>query len=1357
MSLRNKPLTVGDRFKNISATSKWSDGSARNAIFPKPERAHPWKLDANKENIRIRHRGRGFDPLSLYYAQIGGTTCPQVLTLFVPSTFLKSESLCTFVSGNCNAESMQKMLALMFECTQMQTVGPIKTLETHEENVGPVHLECILNNEPTRKVYLETVRNVTGSVVGFRYFFINREPNVTWGDMLFACVSQNNNRKSNNRVQRDWARLVHHNPHWGILNLADLATNMAMAVTNEMQTVSDIKNAVMSKTLLMVCAESPVNPVNVFSLKRALKPDFNTESHLTAGLHICPEQSIENNYTTINGDCYKFPVPSDVIELPSAMLSLQCLRRVLPPNLRMDPMELMVQEVMKNNQLALNMDNIFDHIQYLNTGRDIPVSTSVNDLDEIQINPGMYLTREQTVKGSEEYYERLAILNMERENRPAFYSLIDARNQPDMDEETYRRHIKNYHLSTFAKFERAMRVDNEMLTKAEQGALSHLFSHIDECKSKGVPIFNKDARFVQIDDDTDHTLEFEALFMTQFFKYFEHMGATRGHKDLVLMTCAAFESCSYDMTHDNIILINFGGAGVGKSWALSLFAEKLLIFDTVANYSHMTDMVGQTGGDSAGLITIVHEFSKRQMGYDERNPNSTGETHHKTQNDPRRCILAFFYDQETGERATITIKAFKKTSTLAATNDNKGQIPLPMLSRMIPLDSMPEKRFSASPHENCESHGHQTTYNEEMIGNRFKLLQCLVYKVCWMIHSKTIFLPHGINRFAAQAVMDQFKYNMRKNNVDIESPRFIRSLNRVYIIAEMLCVMVAVCMVQQELACETEFDLYLFKEHVSPYLRITEMQMRWALQLCLGEFLDPVEYPIMTAIASLTNYSKNPDASSNGRNIGNAMGSHQEIPTTSTNTASSSSSSGGDEWIHRRVQQREEEALNATGANDPVSARTHIPAVEYNTQRDGSVDYNTIVVHLQWNKFYAMIRDEVKALTGKELTNEQVRAVINKLMDKTHVCYNRIGHRICESDNEVRKNILRGDGANKILINAQYLDHAATEPIKMINKAITDITYKGQTYRSTVTCNPVEGCPWILPRVECQPCDAGFVMQTKNTKMPENPDYSNRSPFCQKLLMFDRMLFMYTGSVDDTVHMHHMISIGRKLETIDDWASFRLINHSQRKVEALAEKMYKDQNSTGFGDKTKAIQEARHLATQGTIVLQPMWPLPEIKKDYIRQALNMISRHREVNPTIQKTLNTMFKKAMQESGNEDWTQEVECNIFTIAHDKYRESQNSTGHKFLESHKRERDEDNDIFNLIMGGQTKFFKTLNERPIPAARIEAGPSNVSSTTTSTAGPSNVSTGTTSATTVTPMLITNTPQVFEELDDFMSFTQTY
>lgn len=1284
MTSRNSPLVVDDVHKNVTRTNNWTNGSQRNKFFPPEIYEHSWKKRADKSPVVVTHSGRGFGPLSRYYAQIPGINSDQVCVVFVLRSWLRSDSICSFVDNNVHATATRNILGMFFECMGLETVGPLPSQQKVDEHTGPIDLIGAEDGVLTRQVFLETVRNVTGSVVGYRYFFVNNESAATWGDMFFSGVSRNRNRKKLNRMPRDWAAAVRANPHWGIQTLKELSKTMAMAVTDIQAEISDIMNSLASSIVLMPMARCLANPVKVFTLERALCPRFSTESRMTAGLHICPEQANPDSYRTL-GSYYNFPDPSAVIRLPSMYHSLDALSRVLPPNLRLDPMEQMVQELMSTDTLSLTMDAVFDRIQYLNSGRAPPTAPPRPEDEGVRINPETFLPRHAIVDGSQDYYQRLAILGLEKENRDPFYQLIDARNQPDMTKETYQGHIDNYQLSSLDKFERVVRPENTKLTKAERGAVKFLFDHIDTCKAKNVPIFNSHVKFVPFTEKTDHSLEYGALFFTELFRLFENLGATRGHKDLVLMLCAAYQSCSYDMSQDNLIMVHFGGAGVGKSWALDLFADLLLIFDTVAKYSHMTDMVGQTGGDSAGLITIVHEFSKRQMGIDERNPNSTGETHHKTQNDPRRCILAFYRDPDTGERMTLSTKAFKRTTTLAATNDRKGAIPKPMLSRMIPCDNMPETRFSASAHENCESRNPQTERKEQQIAYRFQLMQSLFYFTRWLVDSKTVFLPHGINHLGAQAVMEQFKYNMEKQNIDIHSNSHIRSLNRVYIVAEALCIMEAVAKTQQELCCEMEFDLALFAKHVTNHLFISEMQMRWALQLCIHEFLDPIEYPIMQAISSLTNYANNKQEGKNGRTI-QIVAEPEEEP-----------------LLRQRVEQRinsvQQESERVTDPSNNVSAELRVPPVKYARTREGAIDYNNIAVELQWNKFQSMIRDEVKYMSGKELTNEQVHAVLSKMLDSTHLCRNRIDHRKQDQTTPVRRAILRRGGYNNsILINADYLDHSETKPIQQVNDAIADLQYPGQVWRSTVMCQPVTGCPWILRRKEAEPSDSGFQMQTKNSKMPINPDYSDRSSFCQKLLMFDRRIFVYNGSIDDTVQLHHMVSMGRSLQTAEDWAPFRLMSHSKRKVDARAEQICR-QIGPNQDNITGALVQARLEAQTTGITIKPTWPIQEIVDDFTCQALNLMTRSREVPPAIKDKVRNMFTSAMQECGHADAHMYMGDDPFQVAKDKYKEAVNQTGQRFLESHKRGREEDDTPFmDAIMGGATKFFKPLNMVPIP-----------------------------------------------------------
>lgn len=1280
MSRRNKPLSVHRTNRNITETRPWSSGNQRNNKFPADGRPHPWKKDANSNPVPIIHGCLGFDELSLYYCKTPNSGGNQICALHVPASWLKSDSLFSFVDNNSHAIAARKILGILFQCVNLTTVGPRSTSSMNDS--GPIQLTGQSSTTYGMAVYLETVRNSTRSVVGYRYVFVSDE-DVSIADMVVACIADNRKRKNApGKRASDWKEECRRNPHWSILNMSDFAKNLAWAVTNESLIQEDILRAGRTLRDHIIMQSCAINPIQTLTMRRAVETAFANTSSTSAGMHICAEQGTYSNYTTTSDTKLKFPKPEDVIRIPFDLCNTFALSRYLPPNHRPDPMQEMANEIIRNGPLPIS--NVFDRLSYMNSGRLLPPAAPLPDDNIHLVDSDVHLPHTDTVPGSEEYSKRLVILALEEDNRGPFYDLLDVRNSSTLTEDEYVGYVEQYHQGSFSKFLREIRTDNPMMTDAERGALQELETHIEICKATprpggefGIPIFNDDVKFVPFTKDTDHSLDFEAIFFQQTFKYFEDLGATHGHAELVLMLCVAFQACSYNLDQDNIILLKFGGAGTSKSWGLDLFADKLLIQRTVSKYSHTTDMVGQTAGDTVGMIIIIHEFSRKQMGIDDRNPNSTGATHHKTQNDPRIAVLAFHSDKETGARSTISIKAFKRSSTFGATNDRQGDIPKPMLTRIIPCNTVPDKRYAASPQENCESRNKQAERKEQGIAKRTKILQALFYLTMWLVHSKTLFLPHGINRLAAQAVIDQFKHKMETNGFDIHSPTYIRSLNRVYVIAESLCVMNAISSVQHIMGGEMEFDIKTFAFHIADFLVITEMQTRWALNLCMHEFVDPIEYPIMQAIASVTNYSKNP-----GRRNGQVI--HHDPP--------------GHEPL---VDERARAASSSSSRPPPVRATMRVDPVKYQKTANGC-DFNFICVPYDWSKFQGMVRDEVENISGRELSHEQVQFVFKKMLKSTHESVNRTDHRENEEGREPSRrpamHNVRGKG---IMINADYLDYSLKNPIRCVDDAINDLNYEGQTPKSTVLCQPITGCSWILPRKEVYTCDGGYVMQTKNTLFDLNPDHSNRSPHAIKLSQFDRMIFRFPGNVDDIVMLHHLVSIGHTLRSEEDYYPFRIMRKTKRWMDARAQQLFEEENSVCYNNERLALVQARQDAQRDDFdeFFPQQHPIPFIRKDFKKQAVNLISRYRDqVDPGTVKNVDKMYKAALTVSGHPEAALYMDENVFQLGRIEYEKAASATGMSFIENHKRGRVEEDDLLMSIMHRPRKFHKPTALPAIP-----------------------------------------------------------
>lgn len=1315
-----KPMRLPAACRNVASVHNISDGSGRNSIFSNPTPALSYEQtssagtsDAPTTNsgtssdqatersqrsaTKIVYSGIDLNENSLFFTALKTPPEPraEVMAIFVPAKLIDPSALGAFVNSD-RAHIIRKALGMAFECVALTCVGHPKRSKTILGIAGTYESES--PTRCSREVYLETVRNDGGLVVGYRWFFVNRD-DATWADFMLRAVMENGARKKSNSYGPTWKNLVRSNPHWSIQSLRALVRTLATAATTNIMDVEQMVAMSGDPNIIFTSSDSRANPVNMLSVNSTMKPYFPPSMGHNDGNIICHAQQNISNYVRGHIDELHFPVPMDVVRLPSVYCNLQALQRMLPPNLRPDPMHDILLNLTRNQgQVVAQNDAVFYALMRLHNGqapRDNTVAEMVNEDDMIEESVISGITALEEVTGEEFFRSTLAIWDLRHKNSSDFAELVRLRESSTLTHEEYVEAVGAYHATKIKTFEDVFDSCDRM-TPAEEAAARYLKTHINRAKAADVPIFGRDDFFMQPnDDDTDPTLEFEAQVMATFFRHFEELGATNFHSNLILMTLIAFLACSYDMNVDNFIMVLFGGAGVGKSWSLLLLADYLLIKGTVKKPTHQTNMTNMTSGHTVGTIYICEEMSKARLGIDETNKDNTGQSHHKASNNPIVVVESFHRDEETGSRGTIDTYALKRWTMLGGTNDPRGKIAAPQLDRLISANPTRTNRYAASAQENKEGETPSSQGSKAIIHDKFKLLQSLFYLTRQLVDSKTLFLPSGIARFGAIAVCGRFKQAMRDKSQKVDSSEWVRRFSRVYPIAEALTIIFAICKVQHEMVATKGFELREFALRIIRHLWISEMTMRWSIELCIREFVDPLVYPVMTAIAHIFNYAQNPEPGNhnNGR-----------CTTQPMNTGLNS----------RRFTQ------DGTGPN--LSETSITAPVNYDVYDNGQINYNVMRWKGTWGDLKRVVVDWVDNHGGKKMTPEQVGDIFKTMYQATIVRRDRDEHRkIREGIQPNTFQVVKHTGTRGyVCIEAAYIDEMLKNPLEQITDVLSEIEYKNQTFRSTVSAIPIDSYPWVLPRIEKRACDTGEYMRCKNVHMPVDPEYldperSTRSEFAQTLSAFDRFEFTFNlTSVDDTVAYYHQLSIGSPMASQQDANPFRQMQMTNRKIYVRAQQI--------GGDPVDALNQARQEVNTndefGNPVIDqhftPSYPLTQILKDVEKQAMNLVDRFNgKVADWVVQDVQNRYQNAIDTCGlpniesvtvpvtrrNGD-TEQVpvrDLPLFTLAKQKYAKSQrNSTMALRLMQSKRLRDGGNS-YDQITQAIFSRQRTLSFTPV------------------------------------------------------------
>jgi hypothetical protein len=382
---------------------------------------------------------------------------------------------------------------------------------------------------------------------------------------------------------------------------------------------------------------------------------------------------------------------------------------------------------------------------------------------------------------------------------------------------------------------------------------------------------------------------------------------------------------------------------------------------------------------------------------------------------------------------------------------------------------------------------------------------------------------------------------------------------------------------------------------------------------------------------------------------------------------------------------------------------TFTQPVNYAPKPEGGQGWNVARWKGSWGELRRVVADEVHVRTGKQLTPEQVDDVFRTMRRATVLRRERCAHRTEDSSKPLQRvQAVQHTGTNGYIhIEVAYIEQILDKPLEIMD-TLTDISYRGQTFRSTVSVAPLDGFPWILQRIEAVPCTQGEPMRCKNVHMPVDPEYldpdlSPRSPFARFLSSFDRFEYTFNGCVDDEVMLYHLRSTGCPIIPGDEESCrpFRQMDSMIRKVEARAKMI----GGNAIDAINQARAEAGELSETGEVVIDqhfpPSYPVKQYKRDALRQAMNIVDRYKGKIPIDTKLKVTdRFQNALRSSGIPVSEQDLALPLFDIAIEKYCKSEqlsNASMRAMLR--KRNRSGDDSLLSSILDPNCKRLK-LNQ---------------------------------------------------------------
>ena len=1166
-------FSVPDSHKRIVAVTNISHGD-HNALFA--------PALGDEEHV-CAGSGLGLDKTSRLFAPdtTQSSATPQVLALFVPLGVLAS-SLGIFTTDK-NGRRYKNVLAILLEATRLREVG-------HPDN--PRSIDGVkkipgldgTRTVPVSRVFLETVETEDGRVLGYRFFFVTHGP-ATWADLVAHRLAQNVHNKTT-AYGREWSSYVRSNPHYGITDIKSFVTLLGLVSGRSEDYINDLTRQSDVFDCALFNALCPANPVNVLDVASVMEPGY-----LMRRNRVSPIKAVQADAAQyvdpMCPDTLTFPLPEHVCELPDRLCSIRALAATeLPSSNANASAELrsMLAEYLTTRSSA-ELRRLEDQFR-LNAGVAVVEEEPIDvaDPSELFIDEGD--TGAFTASAEDFYAHTLDIYKLRTDFAEAKADLVRLRESPNITCDMYNESVAKYHAWTLELFEQVIRPGNEKLTAPERAIVTFLdrYAEANEKAGRGAFPF-EDIFALPLEPDADVTLEFESEIPRKTFEYFEALGALNDHANLMLMWLLTLQAGSYDFDIDNAKMVMFGGAGVGKSRALRLFQKKLLIRGTVESANWETRCAMMTEGHTIGLIQITHEANLAALGMLVDQPGSTGDSIAKSLADPEVSV-SYFNADDNGTRTRRVIVAIKRRVELIACNERQDKMPEPMADRTVALNVPRSTRYSKSAAENAETEREASLLGEESIHTKFKLMQALVNLTRWLIDSGAIFLPNGIAREGAIAVVLRFKQKMRDLGFDIDSSRWTRALKRIYPFAETLAIIIGCCKVMAEMHHMPRFSKAEFALRIRRHLYISEMVMRWTIQLCVCDFVDPMYETIVAALSHVLHYASNPREGVNGTNdYAHTVSSLQPV----------------------------------TGTPFLAGSGVTIAPVRYARKPTGEYDYNYIECTGPWGRtgLAALVVERCRS-GAVEPSVEHVEAAFARMRQAVVSAVPRVAHRMLAPDTAPVTIPVNGPkGPNgEIRIAAAFFDEiVGTNIADTIDTVLRDISYPGQAPRSTLSLSPVPGYPHVLPRITGDHSPDAAPYRYKNVHYKNNPDHSDRSEFARELSFFDRRSHTFTRPIDEEVVYHHLLSIGHPMHTAADLDCLPYVLDGYRKFMQYA----RDRPTV---DEVESTNAARALAAVSTDALDaeftPSYPLPAILAEVDAQVDNEIERYPEGPPTVLK-------------------------------------------------------------------------------------------------------------------------------------------
>lgn len=1257
---------------------------------------------------KSRHFGHSDDPSQM-----------QLLVVNIPVSSLSGNSIAIF-NESSHSKHLRNVVYTFLDACNRQRVGHPDAVN----GAGAVYPDGLASVTIGRteydgiRVFVEIVENASGTaIIAYRLFFTIQGETVTWADMLLSELVDHKTIRRNCRQEgTKYEHVVANRPHLKVKTLTTMVESMRI--------VSGIHTTINRNCVPLYAENCRINPVNMLNIDNAMF------IHGLQQDEILELQRTPSNYFGITGKSINFPMPDLVREIPREFLyvdRLSTMRRPLSDSSCMARITKMIKEhlpVQEARDFRKRMETLA-----ITQGQRVPEAPeedpSVVDEDFYSLlYSGLQTGRPVTF--DDHMREELDLFRLRGDNEPDILRLAALTQSPSITEEKYEEITDGYLMAKTEEFWAIYSPHNTKLTKAARAEVSFNKDYWAINEAKGTGIIQPEDIFLHY-SDSDPTMSYDACVLAQLAQNFEDMGAINFHCNLILMYLMSMCSPSLDASVDNLQMIFFGPGATGKSWSFLLFIDHILLPGTASNPGHQTRMVNTANVHSTDRI-FREEEDPAALGILDGQGAATGDHIVKRGNQPKQTTDALFITEQ-GDRTIKSNNTFRRWVRFAGCNErNTG--PDALKQRSIAVNITRTERPSRSAHENQQSKSLSLTSRQKQICKRFHVLEGMITLTRRLIDTYTLPLPNGISCEGAVAVMGRFKGEMRKMGYDIDSNKYMRSLSRMTPIVEAMTILFACCKVQNEMANLPKFNLYTFSHMVIRHLWISHMSMRWTIQLCAGEFTQPMLRKTVVAISEILKYSNNAGPS-NGGHIRTSVSDPMD------SVAGSSSFSMEEIPVLSAAVQRQ----RMQEARTQIRTGIVTPSVKYAVNSQGQTLYDFLEFAGTWGQFYRLITDKIKSTSSEEPSEEHIMSVCDTIRSANISCYPRTGHRQ-EDTTRPKENmpVCPRAESGKIWIRAAYIDKMVEEDhLDRINEFIMDIDSPGSGRTSTISATPIKGYPFLFPRVHGDHTDdESHRYYYKNINHPPSIDKTGLSDFAAILSTFGEKVFAFTDDIDFTVHMVHLYRVGQPPHHEKDYNSFPHHIDAMRKCMAYAKmKMQEDETLTAMDAMLQAneivtlqITSNEEMETQVSQTIQTevdmmaaqayfkeTYPAPQIVEEAKSQALNLLSRKSDVHESEKQKVTTTFHNALDVCGIADCDSYKDIDLFGEA-EVYLQSLPERNEASVNNLKRGRD-----IETIQTISGKRHKQITYEPPPEPVVRQQPRLTGFTTfssTSSSAPS-------------------------------------